>query len=309
MVRTESKSRPRKRAVARHRSFKLTKKKIKQPKPILGPVILTRQSIAMLGNNKTLFFGAALIYAALSFILVQGLGATFNLTETKQQIDEVFGNSDAKISTSVTLFGYLLGSFGSQSVDTSGTYQVVLSLITMLAVIWLARQVMSGQKPQLRDAYYKGMYPIIPFLLVLLVIGLQLLPAAIGNFMYTMVISQGIAVSMIEKVLWLLLFLLLSLLSLYMVTSSIFALYIVTLPDTRPIQALKSARDIVMHRRLGIAARLLLLPILLIIIGLIIFVPLLMTVPVLVEPLFLVASAIALVYATLYSYSLYRSLL
>lgn len=301
--------RPRKRPVAKHRNFKLTKKRIKQPKPLVSPIKLIRDTFAGILSNKKYFGGVSLIYAATSFVLIQGFGSTFNISETKQQLQEVLGDSGERLSTSFALFQYLVGDFSSQSVDTSGTYQIVLTLVTMLATIWLARHIAAGDKPQLRDAYYKGMYPIIPFLLVMLVIGIQLLPAVVGNFIYATVIGQGLAVTGLEKVIWLLLFLLLSLLSLYMITSSVFALYISTLPDTRPIQALRSARDLVMHRRLGIAARIILLPIILTVIALVVFIPLLMIAPVLVEPLFLVGTAIGLVFSTLYNYNLYRSLL
>lgn len=300
---------PRKRAVANHRSFKLTKKKLKQIKPAASPVALLRRSVRMIRGNKAVFLGVIAVYSALSFVLIQGLGTTFSLGETKDQLEEVLGGDSDRLGTSFALFGYLLGTFGSQSADASGTYQVVLSLITALATIWLARQILSGEKPSLRDAYYKGMYPLIPFLLVLLVIGLQLLPAVIGNFIYSTVIGQGLAVTGLEKVLWLVIFLLLSLLSLYMITSSIFALYIATLPDARPMQALRSARDLVLHRRLGTLARIMFLPLVMLIVATILFVPLVMFASVVVEPLFLIASAFGLVFTNLYMYNLYRSLL
>lgn len=300
---------PRKRTVANHRTLKLTKKKLKQVKPAASPIFLMRRSLRMVRDNKSVFLGVVAIYSALSFVLIQGLGSTFSLGETKDQLEEVLGADSDRIGTSFALFGYLLGTFGSQSADTSGTYQVVLSLITALATIWLARQVLSGEKPSLRDAYYKGMYPLVPFLLVLLVIGLQLLPAVIGNFIYSTVIGQGLAVTGLEKLLWLIIFLLLSTLSLYMVTSSLFALYIATLPDARPVQALRSARDLVLHRRLGTLARIVFLPLILLIGATIIFVPLVMFASVAVEPLFLVASAFGLVFSNLYMYNLYRSLL
>ena len=89
------------------------------------------------------------------------------------------------------------------------------------------------------------MYPLIPFILVLLVCCLQLLPLIIGSSLYSLVVSNGIAVQPIEKFVWALLFASLALLSLYMITSSLFALYISTLPDMTPMKALRSARELV----------------------------------------------------------------
>jgi hypothetical protein len=303
------KTKPRKRQLADHRSFKLTKKRIKQAKPLDPPLVLIKNSVSTFMANKRTFFGITLVYTLLSFVLIQGFGSTFSLNETKQQLEEVLGGESSRVSTSFALFGYLLGTFGSQSTDTTGTYQLILTLITALATIWAARQIASGGKPLLRDAYYKGMYPLVPFILVALVIGLQLLPAVFGNFLYSTVISQGLAVSGLEQFIWLLFFILLSLLSLYMITSSVFALYISTLPDTRPVQALRSARDLVLHRRLSVLARIILLPIVLLLAAIIIFVPLVMFIPIIVEPLFLIGSAAVLVFYNLYMYNLYRSLL
>lgn len=94
----------------------------------------------------------------------------------------------------------------------------------------------------MRDSYYKGMYPLVPFMLVLLVIGLQLIPLVFGNLIYSSVLQNGLAITVIEKVIWLFLFLMLALLSGYMMISSLFSLYIVTLPDMTPLRALRSAR-------------------------------------------------------------------
>ena len=305
------KKQPRKKRVRElptHRSFRLTKKRIRSPKPLPRIRDTIRQSNGLVRSNKRIFIGVALIYAALNFVLVQGLGSTFNIVETKQEFESVLGGN-AGLGGSFALFGYLVGSFNGQASEVAGTYQLFFSLLTILAVIWLTRQLLSGEKPALRDGYYKGVYPFVPFLLVMLVIGLQLIPALIGNFLYATVVSQGLAISVAETITWLLLFGLLVVLSLYMLTSSIFALYIVTLPDVRPLQALRSARELVLHRRLGVIARLLALPIILLISLLIIFIPLIIVAPVLVEPLFLLATAFVLVYGTVYTYNLYRGLL
>lgn len=301
--------RVRRRAIVKHRTLKLTKKRLKAPKPLIPPFSLLRSSTKTILANKRLFIGIALIYSLLSFVLIQGLGSTFNLNETKQQLEEVLGGEGSQIGTSFALFGYLVSTFGSQSADTTGTYQMILSLVTALATIWSVRQIASGERPTIKNAYYKSMYPLVPFAIVILAIGLQLLPAVFGNFLYSTVTGHGLAVTALESVVWLCIFLLLGILSLYMVSSSIFALYIVSLPDTGPLQALRSARALVLHRRLSVLARVLLLPIILLIFAAVIFVPLVMFVPAVVEPLFLLFSAFCLVFTNVYMYNLYRSLL
>jgi hypothetical protein len=297
------------RSLPTHQSFRLTKKKLAQPQPLPSIGSLTRKTYQMLTHNKRLFGGIALVYVLLSFVLVQGLGSNYSLDELKQQIEEVFGEESAGIGTSFVLFGYLLGSASAQAGEQAAAYQMFLSLITILGVIWAARQVLAGEKPTIRDVFYKGMYPLIPFILVMLVIALQLVPLAIGNFLYASVIQEGIAITALERGLWLLLVITLSILSLYLLASSLFALYITTLPDMTPMKALRSARELVMHRRLKVFIRILAFPLILLILATVIFLPLLMFMTVLAQPLFLLASGLGIVAINVYMYNLYRALL
>jgi hypothetical protein len=207
------------------------------------------------------------------------------------------------------LFGILAASLGAQASEVVGAYQSFLIVIFSLASIWLTRQFLLNETPRLRDAFYKGMYPLIPFILVLFVVALQLLPALFGNFLYSVVTQQGLAVTAIERLIWLILLLLLVALSLYMIISSLFALYIVTLPDMTPLKALRSARELVLHRRLKILVRIVAMPLILVLLAVLIFVPLLIFATPLAEPLFLLASSFALVVIHVYFYNVYRALL
>ena len=171
------------------------------------------------------------------------------------------------------------------------------------------RQVLSGKQPRIRDAYYKGMTPLIPFMLVLLVIGLQLLPLLIGSALYSMVMSNGIAVYFIEKLLWTLLFIGLALWSLYMISASVFALYIITLPEMTPVKALRSARELVRHRRWTVLRKILFLPLVLLLVTALIMVPIIILATVVVQWVFFGLTIFALLVVHGYAYTLYRELL
>ena len=305
--RTATKSRVR--SVAKHRSFRLSKKKLKQHAPVPGTLTLLKKTITSVKNNKRLFIGIGLINLLVSVIFIQGLSASLNINEVKQSIEEGFGGEVSPLTTSFSLFAYLIGTSGTTSNQSSAAFQFFLVLITSLAIIWGIRQVQAGEKPRMRDSYYNGMYPLIPFLLVLFVIGLQLVPFLIGNLIYATVIQNGLAITIIEKILWLLLFLVLFLLSAYMLTSSLFALYIVTLPQMTPMKALRSARELVLHRRFSIGLRLIALPLLLLITMMLIFVPLLLVAPTIAQILFLLVISMCLVLVHIYIYLLYRALI
>ena len=297
------------RSLSKHRNFRLSKRSIKSPKPLPKIKTLVKDPSKLVWQNKKLFAGLTLVYSVLSFIFIKGLGSAFDLVNTKQQLQDYFGNSIKDLQTSFILFNHLVGSFNGQLGEVGGTYQLFLSIIVILATIWICRQLFNGEKPKVKEALYKAMYPIIPLIITLFIITLQLIPAAIGNFLFSTVLTQGLAVTFLEKAIWFLIFILLNVLSLYMVTSSIFAISIVTLQDLTPLKALRSARELVLHRRLGVFGRLLVLPILGLLVFGLIFMPLVLFAPVVAEPLFLIASSFGLIFGVVYMYNFYRLLL
>lgn len=305
-----TKTKKRIRSTPRYRSFRLHKKRLKQPKKLPSIVWLLKNTAQTITSNKKLFLGLAAIYAVVSFVFVQGIGSTFQISEVKDSLSELFGNSTSdRAGVGLALFGYLIGSAGNNAGEASGVYQMFMILIFSLATIWGVRQIQADKKPGIRDTLYGGMYPLIPFIAVIFVICLQLIPLVVGNLIYSTVLQNGLAVSFLEKTLWLLVFLSLAILSAYMVASSIFSLYIVTLPNMRPIKALRSARELVLHRRLAVILRLVALPIIFLLLSAILFIPLLFIVPQIVEFLFLFVISFGLVFSHVYVYLLYRELI
>ena len=153
------------------------------------------------------------------------------------------------------------------------------------------------------------MYPLIPFILVILVMGLQLIPLIIGSTLYSTVVNNGIAVYAAEKVVWALLFAMLGLLSLYMLTSSVFALYIVTLPDMTPTKALRSARELVRYRRWTVLRKLLGMPVMLLLAALIVMLPIITLAAPAARWVFFILTMCGLAAVHAYVYTLYRELL
>jgi hypothetical protein len=263
----------------------------------------------MLKRHWKLFLAITITYGLLNLVLVHGLTGTVNLYNVKSSISQALKGSGGQISTSLTLFVYLLGNSSNSGNANAAVYQTILIVLVSLATIWALRQVYNEAKIKMRDSFYRGMYPLVPFILVLLVIGLQLIPLLVGGLLYSTVINGSIAVYAIEKILWALLFLLLALVSLYMLCSSLFALYIVTLPDMTPMKALRSARQLVRHRRLLVLRKILFLPLALLIISIIIMFPLILFATSLAAWVFFVLTMVGLVVIHSYMYALYRELL
>lgn len=300
-------STPRRLKKPSYSSFKLSSR-IKHPVRLPSVRKLTSSSLTLLWQHKQLFAGITLVYGVLNVVLAQGLGGT-DVNDLKDQLGEIFTGNYGSLTSSLIIFTSLLGSAGNSSSELAGAYQLFLALIASLAIIWALRQTVAGSKIRIRDSFYRGMYPLIPFILVLLVIGLQLIPLAIGSTLYSLVVTNGIAVLAIEKVLWSLLFALSALLSLYMIASSIFALYVVTLPDMTPYKALRSARELVRYRRWTVLRKVLFLPLGLLLASALIMVPIIIFLTPLAKYVFFVLTMASLTIAHSYLYGLYRELL
>lgn len=292
----------------KYRSFRFHKR-IKHPAKLLGSFKLFNKSAKLILGKWKLFGSLALLYGLLTILLVRGIGGGLQLSQLKTNLHGAFSGSFSSITTGLTLFSYILGSAGSSQTDTGGLYQAILMVVFSLAAIWGLRQVVAGQKIKMRDMLYRGMYPLIPFITVLIVISLQLLPLLVGSWLYSVVVSNGIAATLLERVLWGSFAFCMALLSLYMVCSSLFALYIVTLPDMTPMKALRSARQLVLHRRWTVMRKIIFLPISLLIVAVIIMMPFILFVTPLAEWVFFIMTTVVLVIIHSYMYTVYRELL
>lgn len=303
----QTRTKPRRLKQPTYKSFKL-QKSIKHPVRLPSVLKLTRLAFNTVWQHKKLFIGITVIYGLLNLIFVRGIAGGTDLASVKESFDAVFSGNFASLASGLGVFVTLVSSSGNASSDTAGAYQTFLGLIASLAVIWALRQIMAGSNIRIRDAYYQGMYPLIPFILVLVIIGLQMIPLLAGLAIYSALVSAGVAVGGAQFA-WLIFCMLLSLLSLYMITSSLFALYIVTLPDMTPLKALRSARELVRYRRWTVLRKVLWLPFFLLIVAAVIMLPIIIWITGLAQWVFFALTMFALLAAHAYIYTLYRELL
>lgn len=284
-------------------------KRLKHPGQVLpSSWQLLVRAVKQLGINWKVFTGILIIYSLLTLVLVRGFGVNSALPQTKELLQGLFHGIRGELNSGITLFGVLLGS-NTTAGQSAAAYQSILVIITSLAIIWGLRQSFTDTRMRVRDTFYKGMAPLVPFMLVLMVIGLELFPILLASLLYNFIFNNGIAVTVIEKILWGALMFLLTLLSLYMVTSSIFALYIVTLPNVAPLQALRSARGLVLFRRWTVMRKVIFLPIMLLILAAVILIPVILYATVVAEWLYFLLTMLALIVLHAYMYTLYRELI
>lgn len=260
-------------------------------------------------DNKKLYLKLTVVYVIFTVILVKGFGSGIDLPAVKQALNEVFTGVTGQITTNLTLLGVLFNSVGSASSDIAALYQSVLLIIMSLAFIWAIRQRTAGTVVSAKEVFYNSMFPLVPFILVLTIIGLQLIPVIIAGGVNTVIFGTGLAATVIEAIFWIVLIVFLIGLSLYWLTASIFALYIVTLPGSTPLDAWRKAGELVAFRRWTIMRKLLFLPFALLLLTSVIMLPIILYVTPLAEWVFFVASMFGLLFVHTYVYTLYRDLL
>ena len=263
----------------------------------------------MLVRARYTAIGIALVYLLASLLLVQGFRSNDQLTLLQELLSGQASSFGEHIASFTTKFSALISAASSSATPTSSLYQVIVFVICSLALIWAFRTTRNKQPTTTKQAFYVGMMPLVPYLLVLFIISLQALPILIAFFLYSVLIAGQLAVSRWELGHSLLTCLLLLLWSLRMLTASIFALYITTLPAMMPLRALRNAKELVFKRRL-LVWRKIMLPFALLTFGLLIIETPFIIWFIAAAPWVLFAyGGFIFVYMHAYLYTLYREML
>lgn len=245
-----------------HRSFRRTlRRDYARSLELPGYVAFTATVNRTLWKNRKALAFLALIYIAFSIALV-GLGsqdAYSSLSSTLQSTgQQVFQGNFGQIGEAGILFLTIAGN-GLSSTPTEGQqiYATLLGLMVWLTTVWLLRNMIAGRKVKVRDGLYNAGAPIISTVVVVGVLAFQLIPIALAVIGFYAAQTSGLLNGGVEAMLFWIAAALLALISLYWITSTFFALIIVTLPGMYPFRALRTAGDLVIGRRLRILLRLL----------------------------------------------------
>jgi hypothetical protein len=169
---------------------------------------------------------------------------------------DIFKGSWGEIGKASLLFASTVtGSLASNPTEAQQIYAGLIVLLIWLTTVWLLRAIKAGQRPRFRDGLYNAGAPIVPTVAVSFVLIIQLLPVALAVIAFSAATSSGFLQGGVEGMLFTVVASLLVVLSVYWVTSTLIALTVVTLPGMYPMQALKTAGDLVIGRRLRILYR------------------------------------------------------
>ncbi len=306
-----------------HRSFRRTRRRdyarsLKMP----GYWSFSNYTIKTLLHNRKTFLLLALTYTVLTILLVgmasQDTFTTLISTLTQTSGDAFKGNLGQLGQAGLLLLTIMSGGISQNLTEGQQIYATIIALLTWLTTIWMLRNILAEKKVKLRDGLYNAGSPILATFVVALVLVIQLIPFALALIGYSAASATGLLSNGVEAMLFWIVAGLLTLLSLYWITSTIVALVVVTLPGMYPFRAIKTAGDLVIGRRVRIMMRLLwmvigafiawvvvMIPIILLVTWLNSLWPALQGVPVI--PFVIVAlSSLTIVWASSYVYLLYR---
>jgi hypothetical protein len=227
-----------------------------------GYVAFTHYVQKTLWTNRKLFIVMAFAYM-LATIAVANLSSEDLYAQMRETVNEsgaeVFQGFWGEIGKAgLLLIGGVTGSYSETAMTTEvQIYIGAIGLLTWLTTVWLLRALLAGRKPKVRDGLYNAGAPIMSTFLVLSVMVVQLLPFALALFGYNSAVASGLLEGGVEAMMFWSVATLLIILSLYWTTSTFIALVVVTLPGMYPMQALRTAGDLVVGRRLRILLRIL----------------------------------------------------
>lgn len=309
-----------KKSNAPHKSFKLTRKRDKPPVPPLENIIsFTLHVFKMLWRNKGLFFRLLILYVVAAIIWIgvlqnENMSTVNDATEAAQ---EVVGTAGDGLIQSVTVVATtILGSLNANMTEVQYIYLSILYIILILVTVWLLRQRLAGNKVKLRDGLYVAPAPIVP-MYVLVVVGiLQLLPFGLMFLLHGSAVASGIVTGGIEKAMFDIALFVVGVLTLYFITTTVFALMVATLPGTYPTKAYRVAKSIVLGQRLRMLFRLVWMVLIVVIVWFIVLVPVVMLanaysiqdgplIPIFVQ----ILTGFSVIYGSAYNYLLYRRMI
>ena len=306
-----------------HRSFRLTRRRdYKRSLDIPKYMAFTKYVWTTIWTNRKILGLLALFYAVLTILMV-GIGSQDTYDTLKETLNTTSGdylnNTWGEFAKAGLLFvSSATGNISSDLTDVQMVYAGIIALLAWLTAIWLLRNILAGHKVKLRDGLYSAGSPIVATFLVALLFIVQLLPAALALIAYSAASSSGLLTNGIEAMLFWVFDGLLMVLSLYWMTSTFFAMIIITLPGMYPMQAIKMAGDLVIGRRLRILLRLVWMFAITILVWAIIMIPLILfdgwikgvwtaiaSVPIIPVAL-LILSSVSIIWISSYIYLLYR---
>lgn len=244
-----------------HRSFKRSYYEDYQRKTEL-PSLTSQASAAfkMFFKFWKIFLPLLLIFVGLYIFLIGAMSEN-TLADVKANVEQTNKDvADGKIGTVGKAGLTLLGIISTGGLTTMNDAQVVIAVL-LFAIIWLvtiylARHLLAGhQEIKMRDGFYSALSPLVSTLVVGLIIFLEAVPIMLTIIVFQVALTTEFLSTPFYALLFFMFAVLMITLSLYLLSSSFFAIIVVSAPGLYPLTAVRMAKNLIMGRRLRFLIR------------------------------------------------------
>ena len=244
-----------------HRSFKRSYYEDYQRKTEL-PSLTSQASAAfkMFFKFWKIFLPLLLIFVGLYIFLIGAMSEN-TLADVKANVEQTNKDvADGKIGTVGKAGLTLLGIISTGGLTTMNDAQVVIAVllftIIWLVTIYLARHLLAGhQEIKMRDGFYSALSPLVSTLVVGLIIFLEVVPIMLTIIVFQVALTTEFLSTPFYALLFFMFAALMITLSLYLLSSSFFAIIVVSAPGLYPLTAVRMAKNLIMGRRLRFLIR------------------------------------------------------
>lgn len=216
----------------------------------------------------------------------------------------------------VLLSSVMTGALAASQGEGQNLIHTSLLFLLLLVAVWMIRHLHSGSAVSVRDALYNAGAPVVSSLAVAAIGVVQLVPLAVVVTVLAAVLSTGAMTNTLLAASVVMLILIASVATLYWLTGTIMAFFVVTIPGTYPWAALQTARQLIKGFRLAVLGRILWLFCLSVVLMTVVMLPLVMaditlgldmsyTIALVIQAL----SVLIAMLSVAYLYFLYRSII
>lgn len=229
-------------------------------------------------RNYKLFLPLLLIAMVLAVLFV-GLMSEETYQQFQTVLDETAEQAEVGELGAVAKAGLLListvttGGLSGGSSEAAAVFGVLIFLMIWLTTIYLLRHVFAGHKIKLRDGLYNGMSPLVSTLMVFVVAIIQCVPIFVLIIVYSAAVQTNFLATPFYALVFFVFAALMLLLSGYLLSSTLMALVAVTAPGLYPMEALRTASNLMAGRRVKFILRIISLIIMLACMWVIVMVP------------------------------------
>lgn len=197
------------------------------------------------------------------YIILVGLMSEEFYQQFQSAIDASSEELDMGKLGNFTKAGFILlqtvttGGLSAGKDDAQMLFTIALFLIMWLVAIFLFRHYRAGHHPKLRDALYNALTPLLSTFVIFVVIFIEAIPLMFVIITYSAAVMTGFLTTPFYALVYFIFAALMTLLSAYLLSSSLMALVAVTAPGMYPLPALIAVSDLMSGRRIKFILRLL----------------------------------------------------